>query len=245
MPKGKPDMVITTQGITFSRFKVRTVVLMALMLAAALLAYFATPRLKDDAPVVDMERSTPTTVGPWKMVSSPIVQVGLTTTANDINQPYDQTVMRTYEDGQGHAIQLALAWGRHQRQEVKIHRPELCYPAQGLAVKSLTDVQFPLTTPENQPIVGKRMVTVNSAGQIELVSYWIRIGSTYSSNAWETRLNIMKEGLAGRVTDGVLVRVSQRVSQDQNYQQAFTRQEHFIADLYRASPPDLRGVMVR
>ncbi len=231
--------------LSASHFRFRTAIISVLLVIAAGLAVLATPRLHEDAAPIDMDSVTPNVVGPWRVMSNAALQVGLTTTANDINQPYDQTVMRTYVDDQGHAIQVALAWGRHQRQEIKIHRPELCYPAQGLAVESLKDTQFPLLLANRQAVVGKRMIAQTSAGQKELVSYWIRIGSLYSGNAWQTRLHIMQEGLAGRVTDGVLVRVSQRVSNDQDFDAAFARQERFIADLYGASPAPLQHILAR
>ena len=231
--------------LSASHFRFRTAIISVLLVVAAGLAVLATPRLREDAAPIDMDSVTPSAVGPWRVMSNAALQVGLTTTANDINQPYDQTVMRTYVDDQGHAIQVALAWGRHQRQEIKIHRPELCYPAQGLAVESLKDTQFPLLLANHQAVVGKRMIAQSSAGQKELVSYWIRIGSLYSGNAWQTRLHIMQEGLAGRVTDGVLVRVSQRVSNDQDFDAAFARQERFIADLYNTSPAALQHILAR
>lgn len=231
--------------LSFSHLKIRTMAISLMLLVAAATAILATPRLHEDAAPIEMDNSTPSAFGAWQVLPTAAMQVGLTTTANDINQPYDQTVMRTYVDTQGHAIQVALAWGRHQRQEIKIHRPELCYPAQGLAVESLKDIQFPLLLPNHQVVVGKRMIAHNSAGQKELVSYWIRIGSLYSGNAWQTRLHIMKEGLAGRVTDGVLVRVSQRLANDQDFDAAFVRQEQFISDLYKASPATLQHILAR
>lgn len=232
-------------NLSTSQFKVKSAIISIVLVIAAGLALLATPRLTEDTAPIDIEASTPSVVGAWRVLPTSAIQVGLTTTANDINQPYDQTVMRTYVDKEGHAIHVALAWGRHQRQEVKIHRPELCYPAQGLAVDSLTDTRFPLALPNSQPIVGKRMVAHNGAGMTELVSYWIRIGSTYSGNAWQTRLHIMQEGLAGRVTDGVLVRVSQRVAKDQDFEASFLRQEQFITDLYNNSPAKLQHILAR
>ena len=58
----------------------------------------------------ELDTLVPKQVGQWRVFQSPVIQVSLTDgTANNINQPYDQTVMRTYVDPQGHAIQLALA----------------------------------------------------------------------------------------------------------------------------------------
>lgn len=229
--------------LAFSHFKNRTAVVVLSLFLAAVVALVATPKLKAAAAPVDIEALTPTVIGDWRLISSPAIQVGVTTSDTDINQPYDQTVMRTYVNGNGRALHVALAWGRHQRQEVKIHRPELCYPAQGLAVKSLQDVDFPLQTPDGRPVIGKRMVAYSNTGQAELVSYWIRIGSSYSSNPWQTRWHILQQGLKGEIADGILVRVSQRIAKDQDFASAFAQQEQFIAALYKTSPAPLRHLL--
>jgi len=228
------------------RVLLRTLLVSSMLVAASAMAFLATPKLieRQDWPV--LENTIPQRFGVWRALPNPLVQVSLSTDPEtDINQPYDQTVMRSYQDDQGHIIQVAVAWGKRQRQEVKIHRPELCYPAQGMAVQSLTDVNFPLTSISQQPVIGKRMVTKDHSGGTELVSYWIRIGNVYSSSAWQTRMHILKEGLAGHVTDGMLVRVSQRVGQNQDAAAVFDRQERFAAALVNASPDATKELLVR
>ncbi|MGE5452611.1 MAG: exosortase C-terminal domain/associated protein EpsI [Acidobacteriota bacterium] len=227
-------------------FSAKTLVLCAALVAAAAAAMVARPTLKEDQSPPALDLTVPKLVGEWRALDSSLIQVGVNeTAATDINQPYDQTVMRSYQNPQGHVIQVALAWGRHQRQEVKIHRPELCYPAQGLRVESLHDVTFPLTTPRGDPVVGKRMVAFDRSGQKEVVSYWIRIGHVYSSGAWATRKHILLEGLAGHVTDGILVRVSQRIANDQDEKSAFERQEQFAAQLVNATPDVSKHMLVK
>lgn len=232
--------------MTPAAFSARTLLLVVTCAAASALAVLATPQLKEDVNRVDLEARVPRTIGEWQELPTPFVLVPLEVNSEtSINQPYDQTVMRTYKDAQGHQVSLALAWGKHQRQEVKIHRPELCYPAQGYSVEKLTSIQFPLNAGNGEAITGKRMVTRDRAGRIEAVSYWIRLGASYSDSAWETRLHILREGLAGRVTDGMLVRVSTRTSPDANLDEVFARQERFASQLVAASPADVRHMLVR
>lgn len=224
----------------------RTIILAAVLLLSAAAAVLLRPTLYEDQDPPELDTLVPKQVGQWRVFQSPVIQVSLTDgTANNINQPYDQTVMRTYVDPQGHAIQLALAWGRHQRQEVKIHRPELCYPAQGLKIESLRDVAFSLNAPSGEPVVGKRMIARDSRGMKEVVSYWIRIGHIYSSGALATRKHILMEGLAGHVTDGVLVRVSQRIANDQDENAAFERQESFITQLVSSTPASAKQLLIK
>lgn len=223
----------------------RSVIISVILGASAVAAMIATPSVHEIQNAADLEKTVPRQIGPWRELPNPRVQVSLSTGETTYDQPYDQSVMRTYVDDAGHMIQVALAWGKRQRQEVKIHRPELCYPAQGFAVESLTDVTFPLNTPDGQPVTGKRLMAKDRNGNLEAVSYWIRLGSTYSGNAWETRLHILKEGLSGRITDGVLVRVSQRVVPDTKLEDLFQRQEQFAAAMVSASPAETRPLLVR
>lgn len=223
----------------------RTWLIAAILVGSASIAWIARPKLKDDAPQVSLEATVPKAFAQWRAIESSTIQVGLTETETDINQPYDQTVLRSYQDTQGHVINVAIAWGKRQRQEVKIHRPELCYPAQGLRVEKLTPTTFPITSLHSEAVTGNRMIALDRSGQKELVSYWIRIGHIYSSSAWATRKHILLEGLAGHVTDGVLVRVSQRVSNDQDERVVFSRLEKFAAELVKATPENTKALLIK
>jgi EpsI family protein len=228
------------------RLSIRTLIIACALAGAAGVAVLLSPKTLTQSVAPDLEHDVPKRIGEWQVVESPLVQVGLTTgKETDMNQPYDETVMRTYQDGKGHVIQIALAWGQRQRQEIKIHRPELCYPAQGYTVSALREATFPARTVGGQPITGKRMVTKDRNEQTQLVSYWIRIGHVYSSSAWATRLHILQEGLKGRMTDGILVRASQYVPSDQDQEAAFKLQEQFMADLVQASPPQAKDALAR
>lgn len=232
------------------RLQTRTWVLASLLFAAAVAARLAHPTLHERGDEPQLETSIPNKIGNWSALASPLMQVSITQgNEPDINQPYDQSVLRTYADDQGHQIGVAVAWGKHQRQEVKIHRPELCYPAQGYAVKQLIDHTFNINSiTTQQPIIGKRMIALDRNGSMEVVSYWIRIGSIYSDSAFKTRMHILQEGLAGRVTDGLLMRVSQKVpvsAEPSQLERAFQRQEQFAADLVRSVTPATRDLLAR
>ena len=145
-----------------------------------------------------------------------------------MNQPYDQTLMRAYVRDDGAMVMLALAYGRSQRQEVKIHRPEGCYVAQGFAVKSKkADVQE--IAPGTQVSVN-RLLT-EKGRHLEPVTYWIRIGDKLTSNAWESRTVVFLEGLQGRIPDGMLVRVSTSLSAGADVSAAYAVQDAFLKDL--------------
>lgn len=229
----------------------KTIIVAALLFLAVGASLGLRPELRADSKRPTLEQVIPSSFGPWKLVPNPLMQVDVEVAPTDKGQiatrdkPYDDLLSRTYTDGKGHFIMLAIAYGAQQRQEVKIHRPELCYPAQGLPVLETAKTSFPLvSTQKSAPVAGHRMV----AGQgenFEAVSYWIRIGDSFSDSAWQTRKAIFIEGLKGKMTDGVLFRVSQRVTAGSVDNEVFKLQEQFAADLVAATPADGRDLLTR
>lgn len=229
----------------------RTIFVTAALLASAFLAGFAKPELKVGKDVHLLSEGVPKTIGHWRWVPSNRIQVELSPIAENAERSaagtYDETVMRTYADNDGHHIMLALAYGRNQRQEQKIHRPELCYVAQGFELKSVKSSSIDLSNEGFKKITSKRMM-VSAANQKEAVSYWIRTGSLYSDNAFESRMQIFKDGLKGEVPDGILVRVSQILPNNASaadFESAYTRQEDFLKQLVAATPAEYRNKIVR
>ncbi len=201
-------------------------------------AGWATPKLLEVEQAPLMEDTVPRQFGDWKELPNPYAQVSVSTGADPtMDQPYDQTVMRTYVNGSGQRVMLALAWGKRQRQEVKIHRPDLCYVAQGYRVRSLEPARFDgINAPGGAPVHGKRMLAMSNDGG-EAVSYWMRIGGLFSEDALDTRLHIMKEGLDGRIPDGILVRASMRTRSAEDARAAWPVLDDFLRQLAGAVPP--------
>jgi EpsI family protein len=148
-----------------------------------------------------------------------------------MDQPYDQVLMRSYGRSDGTIVMLALAYGRNQRQEVKIHRPELCYVAQGFEVVDRKIGTLRLS--DTRGIEAYRIVA-RGRDRVEPVTYWIRIGDRVVRNAWDSRMKILRDGLKGTVPDGLLVRASSLTRSTGDIPAAHEIQEQFLGDLYRA-----------
>lgn len=224
------------------------VALVAVGLASAsAAAWHLTPREDQRDTVAPLASLVPTRFAEWREVPLGADAVDPRTQSpgeTDREAPYDDVLMRGYTNPQGDIVMLALAYGSHQRQEVKIHRPELCYTAQGFEVLRRSPVDLPLLGISAQPARAARML-VQGADRVETVSYWIRIGDLYSRGAWKTRSYIFTEGLSGRLVDGILVRVSQVVPDAASATpQRFALQEDFLVQLVRALPADARSLLV-
>jgi EpsI family protein len=188
-----------------------------------------------------LAQSIPTQFGDWKEVSFAADQIDPgkgTVDEPSMDRPYDDVLMRAYGNSQGDIVLLAVAYGRNQRQEVKIHRPDVCYTAQGFELVERTASALPFNVP------GMRML-VKAPGRTEAVSYWIRIGSAFTENPWAIRYHIFKQGLAGKAVDGVLVRAS-RIEQAKGVTPGtrYRVQEQFLGDLVHALPPAARRLLL-
>jgi EpsI family protein len=224
--------------------------IVGLMLVALVAARALTPNAVPAAPAVRLEQAVPQAFGGWAAQASQLLQVGLVAQpatgedpATQGTRDYDQVVMRTYANAQGDSVMLALAYIGAQRQELKIHRPEQCYRAQGFDVLALQ----PHTWPQPPSPTGKRM-RVQAGGRDEVVSYWIRIGELFSESPLQTRLHMLRLGLDGRLTDGVLVRASQLVSAQASaaeVERAYQVQEAFLAELVQAMSAAGQALLLR
>jgi EpsI family protein len=228
------------------RLTVFALVAGALMLLASGSAWLLTPMFRQPASE-SLSTLVPARFADWHEIRSAIPPVDPTVDRDaprDMNNPYDDVLMRSYQDSHGNVVMLALAYGRNQRQEVKIHRPELCYVAQGFKLVSRVPVMMPAYAMGAVPVQGARMV-VEAVDRVEAVSYWIRIGSVYSQTPWATRYYILKQGLMGHAIDGVLVRASQIVDHTRAVTgQLYEVQEKFLAELVGAMPPRSRELLV-
>lgn len=217
--------------------------LAAAMALTVIVTLLLTPRTVFEGTAPDLAKGVPEAFGVWHMLP----QVASLTSVSDGtegDQPlYDQTLMRSYRnDTTGDVVMLAVAWGRQQRQDVKVHRPDVCYPAQGFKITA-TPKDSHLQLPQMPgPITVRELVTQRDT-QKETVLYWIRVGSTYGGDGLRTRLYLLREGLQGRVPDGILVRASLRSGPGASPHDDLPMLEQFLRDLMAATPAATRAVL--
>jgi EpsI family protein len=184
---------------------------------------------------VDLEAKFPRSFGTWTIDPTvrplqvdPVLQ-------RVVEEAYDQVVSRTYRNAAGYRVMLSAAYSGRRDQSMDIHRPEVCYPAQGLSVRRDTWATTLVIADRELPL--KRLVAGNGQRN-EPISYWLVIGRDLASFGYGHRLATLKYGLTGRVPDGMLVRVS---SVDADEARSFAMQEAFLIDLMAAVDDDFRG----
>ncbi len=117
------------------------IALLAVCVATAAAAWAATPRAGAQAPPPPLAELIPNEFAGWQtdiaacnaLIVNPEQQALLETL-------YSDTLSRTYIHTSGRRVMLSLAYGANQSRATQVHRPEVCYPAQGFALGSLSKV---------------------------------------------------------------------------------------------------------
>ena len=186
----------------------------------------------------DLEEVIPRAFGDWKSV--PEVRIveppGSDTLAREI---YSQEIARGYADRDGHIIMLLIAYGMSQSDRLQLHRPEICYTAQGFRVSRLRGTTLAYSN-DAPPIKLARLVAQREA-RLEPVSYWMRIGNDVATGVVERQILKVTYGLHGLIPDGVLVRVSTIGLPETG---SLRDRSEFIRDLLHAVDPAARKFLV-
>ena len=208
------------------------------MLAAAGLAVALTPRLKlaDQGPMVSLEAMIPKQFGEWKLeetMASLIVSPDVQALLDSI---YSQTLTRNYVNDKGERIMLSIAYGNDQSYSSQVHRPEMCYPAQGFEIKSMSKDSIDFSGAK-LPVM--KLVATQGL-RIEPITYWVMIGGSAVRGNMEQHFARLKYGLTGKIPYGLLVRVS---TISANESESYRTQEQFVRDMLGAVPKQYRKVL--
>lgn len=215
----------------------RAVIAAALMAAAAAAgqAMVPTKRMALLRGPFKLDDIVPSTFAGWQVDNRTVGGIVNPQTEELLNKLYSQILNRVYLDAAGHRIMLSIAYGADQADDdVQLHYPEVCYPAQGYRVNSSRVAE--VATPEGVIHV-RRLETQHADTYFEPVTYWTVVGDQQSLGGWDRKLSEIRHGLKGEIVDGLLFRVS---SSDRNSDQAFAVQAGFIRDIVAAMTPQAR-----
>lgn len=192
----------------------------------------AAPALKprpDAGPAPDLEAIVPSAFGDWR-IDPDVVQVAPAPDVQaNLARLYSQIVSRTYVNGQGERMMLTIAYGGDQSDALKAHRQEACYAAQGFEIRSLERGALS-TAGRTIPVTRMHAVLGNRS---EPVTYWFTMGDRVVLGRFERLRVQLENGVAGRIPDGMLVRVS---SLSTDVPRAYAAQQSFVAALMGATP---------
>ena len=200
-----------------------------LMVSSAAITMVITPSagIADQQNQIDLEALIPSEFNDWKIdVSAESLMVN-PDVKEMINKIYSQTLSRTYINSQGERVMLSIAYGRDQRKDLQVHRPEVCYLTSGFDIGKLTKT-FVDTTIGRIPVMH---LVAKQGARNEPITYWIRMGDSVTRGWFEQKAATLSYGLTGKVPDGLLFRVS-TISNDE--QDSYRIQQIFLTSLLQA-----------
>jgi EpsI family protein len=200
--------------------------------AGMALALKPTQKVADAGPKLDLEVLIPKQFGDWKIDETIVPLIADPELQAKLDKIYNQTLTRTYVNSRNERIMLSIAYGGDQSDSMSVHKPEVCYPAQGFQIlKNRTGV-FSTGTGE---IPVTRLVA-SQGRRIEPITYWTTIGDTVSiSRGLKWKLSQLKYGLTGKIPDGLLFRIS---SIQADERAAYRNQDDFSRALIGAMTPE-------
>jgi EpsI family protein len=193
-----------------------------LFILAAVAAEYLKPTIKMAAKQkMELETVIPAQFGDWKMLPNQHVIELPPELAANLSRIYTETLSRTYVNSRGQQVMLSIAYGADQSDGMGVHRPEICYPAQGFVILNkkieMGDNQHPLV----------RLIAKQNE-RMEPISYWMMIGDQRVTSNSEHKMQQIKFGLNGYIPDGLIFRVS---TLDTNPEQAWKLQDQFSQQL--------------
>ena len=209
---------------------------MVLTSAGATLA-MPKPQVTSESQIPDVEALLPKRFGHW-LIDPNIVPLAVSPdVAQMLSTLYDRTVSRTYVNPKGERIMVSVAYGANQSRALQLHKPEVCYAAQGFRIRDARKGSW--------AVGGVNVPTMQLVGQlgtrVEPVTYWMRIGDDIASGWFEQNAVRLKYGTRGYIPDGVLFRIS---SINPDAKAAFELQRQFVDELMVAMTPQARQFFV-
>jgi EpsI family protein len=218
---------------------VKNWLVLGLMVLSVSAAAWMSPKhfTADQQQAVNLSELVPRSFGDWTELRDTSQQIINPQLAAQLQAAYTETLTRSYINSSGAVVMLSIAYGANQSRDLQVHRPEVCYAAQGFQVQALGASS--INTP-NGTVPVKQLMT-HLGARHEPVSYWVRIGNQFVLGQVQQSLARITQGLSGHIPDGVLVRASS-ISQDP--QAAYPVQQAFMQAMVQALSASARLVLI-
>ena len=151
-----------------------------------------------------------------------------------LNTLYAEIVTRTYVNAAGQRVMLSIAYGRRQNDGFQVHKPEICYPAQGFQLDRVEAGELRVAA---GVIPVRRLSTRLGPQRPEPVTYWTTLGDDSVRNGIDKKVKEIRLAMKGYIADGLLFRIS---SIDADTGRAYALHARFADDLLAAVDPAAR-----
>jgi EpsI family protein len=177
----------------------------------------------------------PRQVASWKMTGAS--GVVLPPPDSLVDRLYDNLVTRVYTSPTHPAVMFLMAYNHLQDGVVQVHRPEVCYPVGGFQLSKTESVEIPVRSGR----IPANFFTARGPKRVEQVLYFTRLGDAYPRSWSEQRMTVMRANLAGRIPDGMMMRLSLLGSDPSAALRILNR---FAAEFISTSPIELRRLLL-
>ena len=171
--------------------------------AGAALSQISAPRAIA-SPIAEplFQRMIPEKVGGWTSRRS----AELVLPAEDKQQDklYENLETRIYEGNGLPSMMVLIAHSSVQKNDVQVHRPEICYPAAGFPILWTKPAAIDVGS---RQVYGRELVA-DRGGLSERIIYWVRVGKEFPIGWADQRLTMAISNAKGVTPDGLLFRVS-------------------------------------
>lgn len=214
----------------------RRVLLNGVLLAGGAAAIAVHPAMRETSePGSSFPIKLPGAFGPWRPLPAERVVLPQADALSDA--AYSQILAQAYSDGLGPAIIVLVAYGPMQTNALQLHRPETCYPSSGFAIGEQARSDL-LLDGKKVPV---SWLEARRGRRVDRLLYWARVGKTFTGDIWEQRATMVKNALAGKLTDGVLIRLS---VESPASEASDMRLEHFARLWVDALAADVRQLLL-
>lgn len=178
----------------------------ALMAGASAVGKWAQPtvRMADLAQRQPLSNAFPDSIGPWSLDKTTLNVPLPPDVAAQVQAIYTEVVERSYVDADGRRMMVTVAYGRDQSDGFKVHRPEVCYAAQGFVVSDPVGGVLSL----GSRAIDVQRVQTHKDARHEPVTYWMVIGDHVVNTPARHKYFQIRYAFEGLIADGLLVRVS-------------------------------------
>jgi EpsI family protein len=219
------------------KIQIINTIMCAVMILGAMAAEYMKPTIRmADQRVVKLEKIIPEKFGDWQLEPNLSVIEVLPELKATIDKIYSETLSRSYRNSKGQRVMLSLAYGKDQGDSNSVHRPEVCYPAQGFII---TDKKTALMSIKDRQLEINKLVA-EQGNRIEPIIYWTTMGDYLVANGKKAKLAQLSYGIRGIIPDGLLFRTS---TIDFSAEKSYQDQQEFISALYMALNEDSKAIL--
>ena len=212
-------------------------ILVSVMTGASAFAYIAKPTklMAETLHREALSEEFPKKFNRWSKPQTENTMLVDPTQAEVLEYLYTETFGTSYVNKNNHSVMVSIAYGKDQSDGRSVHKPGICYPAQGFIILEQRDISLVL---DSHRSIKVRYMKTQRGQRIEPLLYWTTSGDFVYQNILQRKLIGLKYSEDNLIPDGMILRVS-TIEADSVV--AMDNLTDFISDWYESMPEKQRS----